>query len=259
MTRGALVVVFSTSLLSIAGSAQSTRTTTPALALESLTGRDSFDRYCTACHGADGRGTGPVASALKTPPADLTTLAERNGGSFPRQRVSSFIEGTDRSFTAHGTSDMPVWGSTFRGLESSDARVKVRLANLVAYVESLQRPSANAPRNSRSGPVTGAQLFRTYCASCHGETARGTGPLSTQLTRPVPDLTRYTARNGGVFPGERLRQIIEGRGPAAHGDRSMPVWGAVFSRQANGANDEAAGRIDALVAFLQSIQQRGAE
>jgi hypothetical protein len=39
----------------------------------------------------------------------------------------------------------------------------------------------------------------------------------------------------------------------------MPVWGAVFSRQANGANDEAAGRIDALVAFLQSIQQRGAE
>jgi len=52
------------------------------------------------------------------------------------------------------------------------------------------------------------------------------------------DLTMYTARNGGVFPGERLRQIIAGRGPAAHGDRTMPVWG---------------------VAFLQSIQQRGAE
>jgi hypothetical protein len=79
-----------------------------------------------------------------------------------------------------------------------------------------------------------------------------------QLTRSVPDLTTYTARNGGVFPGERLRQIIEGRGPAAHGDRTMPVWGAVFSRQA-GTDDAAAGRIDALVTFLQSIQQRGAE
>ena len=245
-------------LISMTGGAQSAQTATPPLALESLTGRDSFDRYCAACHGADGRGTGPVSAALKTRPADLTTLAPRNGGVFPRQRVASFVEGTDRSFTAHGTSDMPVWGSAFRGLESSDARVRVRLANLVAYVESLQRPDA-VLRSSESGQVTGAQLFRTYCASCHGETAGGTGPLSAQLTRPVPDLTTYTARNGGVFPGERLRQIIEGRGPAAHGDRTMPVWGAVFSRQAHGTDDTAAGRIDALVAYLQSIQRRGAE
>jgi mono/diheme cytochrome c family protein len=259
MTRVVVALIFvGVSLLSIAGSAQSARTATPALALESLTGRDSFDRYCAACHGADGRGAGPVASALKTRPADLTTLAERNGGSFPRQRIASFVDGTGRPLPAHGTSDMPVWGRTFRGLES-DARVKVRLANLVAYVESLQRSSDASPRNSGSGPVTGAQLFRTYCASCHGETARGTGPLSTQLTRPVPDLTTYTARNGGVFPGERLRQIITGRGPAAHGDRTMPVWGAVFSRQADGTDDVAAARIDALVAFLQSMQQRGAE
>src|SRR5262245_60214094 len=259
MTRVALAAVaFIAILTSMAGNAQTARTTTPGLALESLTGRDSFDRYCATCHGVDGRGTGPVASALRTRPADLTTLTERNGGSFPRQRVSSFVEGTERALSAHGTSDMPVWGSTFRALEVSDARVKVRLANLVAYVESLQRP-AEASSRSGSRQLTGAQLFRTYCASCHGETARGTGPLSTQMTRPVPDLTAYTVRNGGVFPGERVRQIIEGRGPAAHGDRTMPVWGAVFSRQATGTDDEAARRIDALVAHLQSIQQRGAE
>ena len=259
MTRVVLaVIVFSVGVHSVVGGAQTARSTTP-LALESLTGRDSFDRYCAACHGADGRGAGPVASSLKTRPADLTTLSERNGGSFPRERIASFVEGTGRPLPAHGTNDMPVWGSTFRGLESSDARVKVRLTNFVAYVESLQRPSNASSRSSGSGPVSGAQLFRTYCASCHGETARGTGPLSTQLTRPVPDLTTYTARNGGVFPGERVRQIIEGRGPAAHGDRTMPVWGAVFDRQANGADDGSAGRIDALVAYLQSIQQRGAE
>ena len=260
MTRLVLgIVVLSVILFSIGGNAQTARTATPALALESLTGRDSFDRYCAACHGSDGRGAGPVASALKTRPTDLTTLAERNGGSFPRERIAAFVEGTARPLPTHGTSDMPVWGSTFRGLESSDARVRVRLTNLVAYVESLQRPSEASPRNSGSQPVTGAQLFRTYCASCHGETGRGTGPLSTQLTRPVPDLTTYTARNGGVFPGERLRQIIAGRGPAAHGDRTMPVWGAVFSRQADGTDDVASARIDAIVAFLQSMQQRGAE
>jgi mono/diheme cytochrome c family protein len=259
MTRVVLpLILFAMSVLSIAGSAQTARSATPPLALESLIGRDSFDRYCVACHGADGRGAGPVASALKTRPADLTTLAQRNGGSFPRQRVSSVMEGTDTSFNAHGPSDMPVWGRTFRGLES-DARVKVRLANLVAYVESLQRPSDISLRKSGSGPVTGVQLFRMYCASCHGETARGTGPLSTQLTRPVPDLTNYTARNGGTFPGERLRQIITGRGPAAHGDRTMPIWGDVFKRQESARDADAGARIDALVAFLQSIQQRGAE
>jgi mono/diheme cytochrome c family protein len=255
----AALIVVGVSLLSIAGSAQSARTATPALALESLTGRDSFDRYCAACHGADGRGAGPATSALKTRPADLTTLAERNGGSFPRQRIASFVEGTARPLSAHGTSDMPVWGSTFRGLESSDARVKVRLENLVAYVESLQRPADASTRSSGPRKLTGAQLFRTYCASCHGETALGTGPVRAALTRPIPDLTTYTARNGGVFPGERLRQIIAGRGPAAHGDRTMPVWGAVFSRQADGTDDVAGGQIDALVAFLQSMQQRGAE
>jgi mono/diheme cytochrome c family protein len=106
--------------------------------------------------------------------------------------------------------------------------------------------------------VTGAQLFRTYCASCHGETARGTGPLSGQLLRAAPDLTTYTARNGGVFPGERLRQMIDGHGPAAHGDRTMPIWGDVFKRQEN-TPDDASNRIDALVQFLQSFQQRGAE
>lgn len=74
----------------------------------------------------------------------------------------------------------------------------------------------------------------------------------------MPDPTTYTARNGGVFPAERLRQIIAGRGPAAHGDRTMPVWGAVFGRQGDGTDEMASARIDALVAFLQSVQQRGA-
>src|SRR4029434_5998453 len=102
MTRVVVALIFvGVSLLSIAGSAQDARTATPALALESLTGRDSFDRYCAACHGADGRGAGPVASALKTRPADLTTLAERNSGSFPRQAGISFVEGAGGPRAAH--------------------------------------------------------------------------------------------------------------------------------------------------------------
>ena len=128
-----------------ARSAQTGRSSaTPTLTLESLTGRDSFDRYCASCHGVDGRGGGPAASALRNPPPDLTTLARRNGG-FPRELVAAFVEGTDRLSLTHGSGDMPVWGRTLRGLESSDARINVRLANLVAYVESLQLPVDQVP------------------------------------------------------------------------------------------------------------------
>jgi len=229
---------------------------TPTLALESLTGQDSFDRYCASCHGVDGRGGGPVASALRNRPPDLTTLARREGG-FSRERVFAFVEGTNRLSLTHGSGDMPVWGRAFRGLDSSDARIKVRLDNLVAYVESLQLP-VDQPAPARvTGPMSGAQLFRTHCASCHGENAAGGGPISAQLRTAVPDLTTFSARNGGMFPAERVRQMIEGRGPAAHGDRSMPVWGDVFRQQ--NSNADAAMRIESIVTFLRSIQRRPTE
>ena len=127
----------------------------------------------------------------------------------------------------------------------------MRLANLVAYVESLQRPDEQAAPSRTAEPMNGAQLFRIHCASCHGEDAKGAGPISAQLRNAAPDLTRFSARNGGMFPAERVRQMIEGRGPAAHGDRSMPVWGDVFSRQ--DADGDAVTRIDSIVTFLRSI------
>jgi len=65
---------------------------------------------------------------LKIAPPDLTTLARRNGGTFPRDRVQAFITGSQRTPPAHGSSAMPVWGPTFRGFES-DARIRERIAS----------------------------------------------------------------------------------------------------------------------------------
>lgn len=112
--------------------------TPPPLVIESLAGEDSFGFYCASCHGATGKGDGPVAKALKTAPPDLTVLARRNGGTFPTADVISFIDGTGRPMPSHGPGDMPVWGPIFRALETSDPRVKVRLQNIVAYIESIQ-------------------------------------------------------------------------------------------------------------------------
>ena len=94
----------------------------------------------------------------------------------------------------------------------------------------------------------GARLFKTHCATCHGVNGRGNGPLADQLRRPPPDLTKFTARNGGLFPDERLRRIIDGRDVPSHGDRDMPVWGDVFRDPREGRSSEAGkGRVDAIV------------
>jgi mono/diheme cytochrome c family protein len=222
---------------------------TPPLLTPSLAGKDSFDLYCAPCHGVGARGDGPVAAALKARPSNLTELARRNSGGYPRERVRDFVTGAGRTLAAHGTTEMPIWGPLFRAFES-DVRARVRVEALVDYLGTLQTPS--------TGPGdTGAGLFRTYCSSCHGSDARGSGPIADQMRKIPPDLTRFAARNGGAFPGERVRRIVDGRDVASHGDRDMPVWGDAFKRSAGGLSEAALkARIDAIVAYLDAIQER---
>jgi mono/diheme cytochrome c family protein len=75
-------------------------------------GRDMYLRYCASCHGAEGRGDGPLAGSLTKPPSDLTQLAQRNGGAYDERAVMAVIDGR-RQVAAHGTRDMPVWGAVF--------------------------------------------------------------------------------------------------------------------------------------------------
>ena len=75
-------------------------------------GAEMYTAYCALCHGTDGKGHGPAADALKVPSPDLTMLAKRNGGTYPSNHVRSAIEG-DLRLPAHGSKEMPVWGSLF--------------------------------------------------------------------------------------------------------------------------------------------------
>ena len=115
----------------------------PSILIESLVGRDLYGAYCAACHGREGRGDGPVGTALKTPPSDLTTIARRNGGKYPAALVEATLNGTRPEplpSMAHGSSDMPIWGSIFRQLDAKESVARVRVQNLVKYVESFQAP-----------------------------------------------------------------------------------------------------------------------
>jgi mono/diheme cytochrome c family protein len=72
-------------------------------------GKVEYQSKCASCHGSDAKGDGPIADQLKTPPADLTQLAKKNGGVFPLSAVYEKIDGR-QEVKAHGRRDMPVWG-----------------------------------------------------------------------------------------------------------------------------------------------------
>ena len=119
--------------------AESQRPQVP-LVISSLSGSDLFQFYCATFHGPGGRGDGPVASSLKTPPADLTRIAARHGGHFPSEEIQRFVAGDDIPAAAHGTREMPVWGPIFYSLEPHDRLTRIRLENVVRYIETLQKP-----------------------------------------------------------------------------------------------------------------------
>lgn len=107
------------------------------------------------------------------------------------------------------------------------------------------------------GSIRGDNLFRTYCASCHGEDAKGNGPMAAWLKVQPSDLTHIAARNGGKFPLERVDRIISGDEPlpSGHGTRAMPIWGPVFS-QVTRDQDLGKVRIDNLARYLRDIQSQ---
>lgn len=112
--------------------------------VERARGRDLFMTYCQGCHGASGKGDGPAAPALGKKPADLTTLAARNGGEFPLIRVMSVIDGYTRR-NDHG-SIMPEMGPAIEtgptvmlpGPDGQETPVPQGLLDLARYVETLQ-------------------------------------------------------------------------------------------------------------------------
>lgn len=103
-----------------------------------IDGKDTYVALCASCHGPDGAGAGPVAKATKMAVPDITDLAKRSGGKFPAAQVLTAVQGDVSSVGAHGTTDMPVWGTTFRQSQG-DALAMLRMYNLVNYLESIQK------------------------------------------------------------------------------------------------------------------------
>jgi mono/diheme cytochrome c family protein len=121
-----------------AGSPQQSSKSNKAQAV--LAGEHLYRRYCAVCHGNDGKGNGPppTSSHFSAPPPDLTTLAQRHEGKFPEAYVLQVLR-SGANQPDHGSSEMPVWGGTFKASGESDkAQANVRVQNLVEYLKSIQ-------------------------------------------------------------------------------------------------------------------------
>jgi mono/diheme cytochrome c family protein len=107
-------------------------------------------------------------------------------------------------------------------------------------------------------PVDGPGIFQNYCAACHGVDARGRGPASGALKQRVPDLTRLSQANDGVFPFQHVKTtILLGSDDLipAHGSKRMPIWGPIF-HEIEFDRDLGCVRLENVTSYLESIQKK---
>jgi hypothetical protein len=112
----------------------------------------------------------------------------------------------------------------------------------------------------------GKMQYDSTCAVCHGLSGKGDGPMKSQLVSRMPDLTVLARNNSGVFPFDRVYQIIDGRQEIkAHGPREMPVWGRTFNTQSSiffqnyppsDVESNARSRMLALTEYLYRLQAK---
>jgi mono/diheme cytochrome c family protein len=100
-------------------------------------GQEQFNRYCSACHGTDAKGTGPLAELLKNGAPDLTMIYKKYKGVFPFSMVVDVVEGQALP-KAHGGREMPVWGTAFRDDEGDSRSARGRILDIVLYLDSIQ-------------------------------------------------------------------------------------------------------------------------
>jgi mono/diheme cytochrome c family protein len=130
---------------------------------------------------------------------------------------------------------------------------------LIVVAAMFAAPGLSAGELEPFMDYSGDQLFQRFCASCHGRSGYGDGPVAPSFKVMIPDLTRLSQRSGGKFPARRVLEIIDGRVVLpAHGTRPMPVWGYEFEAQVppdEPGRATAQTLIDRLAEHLRSMQQ----
>ncbi len=126
------------------------------------------------------------------------------------------------------------------------------------FVLAAQEPTKTIKRVNAQPTATlnGDELFKEYCAVCHGNDGRGGGPAADALKKRPADLTQLTRKNNGKFPELHVVNFIKGQDVvASHGSRDMPVWGQVFSSM-SANQDLVQVRVYNLMTYIEQMQAK---
>ena len=103
--------------------------------------RAAYLKYCSACHGSEGKGDGVVSHLMRIKPTDLTQIAKEHGGEFPTVHVMQVIDGR-KTARAHGDPDMPVWGEVLAapvgGAVGAEPGARSTVMDITEYLRSIQ-------------------------------------------------------------------------------------------------------------------------
>jgi mono/diheme cytochrome c family protein len=119
--------------------------------------------------------------------------------------------------------------------------------------EKEQTPIKKVPM-VQSKIESGAQMFKDYCAVCHGMDGKGDGPAMEYLKAPPPSLRTLARRNDGKYPDTKVISVLQlGTSSKAHGTSDMPVWGPMF-REHDG--NVSVLRIHNLTEYIKTLQDK---
>lgn len=129
------------------------------------------------------------------------------------------------------------------------------LATALVLPAAAQSPEVKKVPARYTSPASGADMYKAYCASCHGVKGLGDGPVAEHLKIPIPDLTHLSKQNKDVFPSVHVMAVIRGEvGVRSHGLQDMPVWGPVFLNLNNRQEAAVHMRVSNLTKYIESLQ-----
>ena len=110
---------------------------------------------------------------------------------------------------------------------------------------------------TQTSPASGHEMYKTYCAVCHGTDGKGNGPAADALKVPPTDLTALAAKNGGKYPALKVSAVISGEEALpAHGSKDMPIWGHLFRSMSGGHESEVQQRVANLNKYIETLQKK---
>ncbi len=129
---------------------------------------------------------------------------------------------------------------------------------VVGGVTSAQdKPVIKKVPIKQTAAYSGKEMYKEYCAVCHGADAKGNGPAVAALKAPPPDLTTLTKRHDGKYPSDYIANLLKsGKDGSAHGSSDMPTWGPLFRSLDKLHDDIVQQRIKNVSIYLESLQAK---